>query len=146
VAAQRSRLIAPGGASSIEGSAGGGIVPMAVLAGYGAAEESGGAAFASTVKTPDYQLDVLGASWSWRNRIEVSVAEQTLTHNTLSAALGVNDTRIRQTVAGVKVRLGGNLLYTRMPQISIGAQYKKITTFLSQPPPAHSKTTASITT
>lgn len=121
----RSRLLATGGAATLEGSAGGGIVPMAVLAGYGAREEQGGTVFASHVQVPDYRLSVAGASWSWRNRLELSVAEQRLSHGPLSRRLGVRDTRIRQTVAGAKVRLGGDLIYTAMPQVSVGAQYKK---------------------
>lgn len=121
----RSRLLATGGASTIEGSAGGGIVPMAVLSGYGAREEQGGAVFASHVHVADYSLSVAGASWSWRNRVEVSVAEQRLSHRPLSELLGVDDTSIRQTVVGAKVRLGGDLIYTPLPQISLGAQYKK---------------------
>src|SRR5690606_2077556 len=121
----RSRLLATGGASTIEGSAGGGIVPMAVLSGYGAREEQGGAVFASHVQVDDYSLSVAGASWSWRNRVEVSVAEQRLSHRPLSELLGVDDTRIRQTVVGAKVRLAGDLIYTPLPQISLGAQYKK---------------------
>src|SRR5690606_17981289 len=124
-AAERSRIIATGGVSTIEGAAGGGIVPMALLSGYGAREESGGAAFVSMAQTPDYTLSALGASWSWRNRVEVSVASQTLQHDTLSAALGVSDTRIRQSIVGLKVRLAGDALYTAMPQISVGVQYKK---------------------
>src|SRR5688572_8342234 len=91
----RSRLLATGGVSSIEGTAGGGIVPMAVLAGYGAQEEQGGAAFASSVDTADYQLTVVGASWSWRNRIEISFAEQELTHDSLTAALNLPSDSIR---------------------------------------------------
>jgi len=121
----RSRLLATGGASTIEGSAGGGIVPMAVLSGYGAREEQGGTAFASHVQVPHYSLSVVGASWSWRNRLELSVAEQRLSHRPLSQLLGVNDTSIRQTVVGAKVRLAGDLIYTPLPQISLGAQYKK---------------------
>ncbi|WP_041522052.1 DUF3034 family protein [Gilvimarinus agarilyticus] len=124
-AAPRSRIIATGGASTIEGTAGGGIVPMAVLSGYGSQEEAGGAAFASMVSTPDYDLTAIGASWSWRNRFELSLADQTLQHQTLSAALGVADETIRQTVLGLKVRVAGDVLYTTVPQISVGVQYKK---------------------
>ena len=125
LAAERSRIIATGGVSTIEGTAGGGIVPMALLSGYGAREESGGVAFASMAQKPDYELSVLGASWSWRNRVELSVADQTLQHDTLSAALGVSDTSIRQSVVGLKVRLAGDILYTAMPQVSASVQYKK---------------------
>lgn len=123
--ASGNRLLATGGASSIEGSVGGGIVPMAVLAGYGTQEEQGGAVFASQVDTDDYRLQVIGGSWSWNNRVEFSVAEQKLTHTALSQALGLSDNTIRQTVVGAKVRIVGDLIYTAIPQISLGAQYKK---------------------
>lgn len=127
---ERSRLLATGGASSIEGSAGGGIVPMAVLAGYGSREEQGGAAFASYVDSGDYQLQVLGASWSWRNRVELSYARQELTHDSLTAALGLPDNRIRQDIWGAKLRLAGDLIYTPWPQVSLGLQHKKNLDFL----------------
>jgi hypothetical protein len=126
----RSRLLATGGASTIEGAAGGGIVPMAVLAGYGAQEEQGAAAFGSYVDTSDYQLEVIGGSWSWRNRIELSFAQQELTHDSLTAALSLPTDSISQRIIAAKVRVAGDLIYTAMPQISIGAQYKKNLDFL----------------
>jgi hypothetical protein len=121
----RSRLLVTGGASTIEGAAGGGIVPMAVIAGYGAQEEQGGAAFASYVDTKDYSLQVVGASWGWHNRVEVSYAEQKLTHQSLTDALNLPDNSISQRILGVKLRIAGDLIYTPLPQISIGAEYKK---------------------
>lgn len=121
----RSRIIATGGATTVEGNAGGGVVPLAALSGYGAREESGGTAFVSALSTSDYNLQALGASWSWHNRVELSLAHQRLQHDTLSAALGVADTTIEQSVAGIKVRLAGDLLYTAMPQVSLGVNYKK---------------------
>lgn len=126
----RSRLLATGGASTIEGVAGGGIVPMAVLAGYGAQEEQGAVAFGSYVDTSDYQLEVIGGSWSWRNRIELSFAQQKLTHDSLTAALSLPTDSISQRIISAKVRVAGDLIYTAMPQISIGAQYKKNLDFL----------------
>ena len=133
VAAQeqtRSRLLATGGASTIEGTAGGGVVPMAVLSGYGAQEEQGGAAFVSYVDTGDYQLSVVGASWSWRNRVEFSFAQQELTHDSLTDALGLPTDSIQQQVWGAKVRVVGDLIYTQLPQISLGVQYKNNKDFL----------------
>lgn len=126
----RSRLLATGGASTIEGSAGGGIVPMAVLAGYGAQEEQGAVAFASYVDTGDYQLEVVGGSWSWRNRVELSIAQQTLTHESLTAALSLPTDSISQRIISAKLRVAGDLIYTPMPQISIGLQHKKNLDFL----------------
>ncbi|WP_304627513.1 DUF3034 family protein, partial [Pseudomonas congelans] len=55
------RLIATGGATSIEGSAGGGITPWAVITGYSEQGEWGATAFATHVNLPDYNLDVAGA-------------------------------------------------------------------------------------
>ena len=127
---KRSRLLATGGASTIEGTAGGGIVPMAVIAGYGAQEEQGAVAFGSYVDTGDYQLEVLGGSWGWRNRLELSFAQQKLTHDSLTAALSLPSDSISQRIISAKVRVAGDLIYTTMPQISIGAQYKKNLDFL----------------
>ncbi len=121
----RSRLLATGGASTIEGVAGGGIVPMAVLSGYGAQEEQGAVAFASYVDTGDYQLNVVGGSWSWRNRIELSIAQQKLAHDSLTAALSLPTDSISQRIISAKVRVAGDLIYTAMPQVSIGVQHKK---------------------
>ncbi|MDO8344664.1 MAG: DUF3034 family protein [Cellvibrio sp.] len=126
----RSRLLATGGASTIEGAAGGGIVPMAVLAGYGAQEEQSAVAFGSYVDTGDYQLEVVGGSWSWRNRIELSFAQQKLTHDSLTAALSLPTNSISQRIISVKVRVAGDLIYTPMPQISVGMQHKKNLDFL----------------
>ncbi|MDB6062452.1 MAG: hypothetical protein JWM78_2555 [Verrucomicrobiaceae bacterium] len=119
------RLLATGAATQIEGSAGGGIVPMAVLSGYDTRDEAGGTAFVSRVDTKDYRLDSIGAAWSWRNRVELSAARQELRLDTLAGALGVPDNTIRQNVFGAKVRLYGDVVYTATPQISAGAQYKK---------------------
>ena len=47
--ADAGRLLATGGATSLEGAAGGGITPWAVLAGYGERGEWGGDVFATRV-------------------------------------------------------------------------------------------------
>lgn len=118
------RLLATGGGSQIEGTAGGGIVPLAVLTGYGDSGQSGGAAFVSRVQVDDYRLDVFGAAWSWNNRVEISVARQELNINHLASALGVPDDTIAQNIFGMKTRLYGDIVYGAWPQVSVGAQYK----------------------
>lgn len=118
------RLLATGGGSQIEGTAGGGLVPMAVLAGYAEGGQQGGTAFISRAQLKDYRLDVYGAAWSWNNRVEVSIARQELELNTLATALGVTDDTIAQNIFGAKVRLYGDLVYSDLPQISAGLQYK----------------------
>jgi Protein of unknown function (DUF3034) len=124
------RQLATGGASTIEGSAGGGIVPWAAITGYATGEEIGATAFFSRVDTGDYRLDSEGAALGLFNRIELSVARQDLDLITLGPALGLPGAHLRQHVIGVKLRLFGDVIYTDWPQISLGAQFKKNRDFL----------------
>lgn len=112
-----SKIIATGGASNIEGSAGGGIVPWAVINGYGSSGEWAATAFATQVGVDDYTLNVIGAGLSYDNRWELSVARQVFKLDSLGGEL-------RQDIFGVKYHLAGELLYTLMPQLSVGLQYK----------------------
>ncbi|WP_445424976.1 DUF3034 family protein [Alishewanella sp. HL-SH06] len=113
-----SKIVATGGASSIEGSAGGGIVPWAVINGYGSSDEWSATAFTSRVGVDDFTLNVFGASVSYDNKWEWSVARQTFKLDSIGGEL-------RQDVFGVKYHIAGELLYTAWPQISVGLQYKK---------------------
>lgn len=113
-----SRLLATGGASSIEGQAGGGIAPWAVISGYGDVGEWGGALGLGRVSVDDFQLDVQSVSVGLENTLEFSVSRQDLE----VAPLGLN---IRQDVFGAKARLAGDLIYGAMPQLTAGLQYKR---------------------
>jgi hypothetical protein len=123
--AGQGRLLATGGVTEIEGQAGGGIVPCAVIAGYGTIGQTGGTAFITHVGTGDYDLSALGAAVGFNNRFEVSVARQHFDLGTLGAALGVPGKSLRQQILGAKVRLFGNAVYTVAPQLSLGLQYKR---------------------
>lgn len=128
--AEQGRLIATGGASSIEGAAGGGITPWAVLAGYGEQGEWGSSVFATRVDLPDYRLDVAGLAVSYDNRIEFSYARQRFDLGSLVHKLGLPQDSLSQDVLGVKVRLFGDLIYDQLPQVSLGLQYKHQKDFL----------------
>lgn len=125
-----SRQLGTGGATQIEGSAGGGLVPWASIAGYGAMEEHGFTAFATFVNVDDYELTAAGVAWGWRNRVEVSLARQELDLITLGPALGLAGATLEQDIFGLKLRLAGDLIYTAIPQISAGIQYKRNNDFL----------------
>ena len=124
------RQLGTGGGTQVEGSAGGGLVPWAVIAGYGAREEQDFTAFYTRVDTEDYELESFGAAWGFRNRLELSVARQELDLVTLGPALGLPGATLEQDIFGAKVRVYGDLVYTRAPQISVGMQYKKNRSFL----------------
>ncbi|MBO0491740.1 DUF3034 family protein [Pseudomonas sp. Marseille-Q1929] len=127
--ADNGRLIATGGASSIEGVAGGGITPWAVLAGYGEQREWGATAFATTVNLPDYRLDVAGLALAYDNRVEVSFARQRFDLGTLVHKLNLPEDNLGQDVLGLKVRLFGDVIYDDLPQVSLGLEYKHQTNF-----------------
>ncbi|NVZ49527.1 DUF3034 family protein [Pseudomonas sp. B6002] len=127
--ADNGRLIATGGASSIEGAAGGGITPWAVLTGYGEKNEWGATAFATTVNLPDYRLDVAGLALAYDNRVEVSFARQRFDLGTLVHALNLPEDHLGQDVLGLKVRLFGDVIYDELPQVSLGLEYKHQTNF-----------------
>ena len=119
------RLLATGGATQFEGSAGGGLVPWAVLSGYGTDTQDGGTAFATRVDTGDYSLNAAGVAYTFRNRIELSYARQRFGLGELQRRLALPVGRFDAEVIGAKVRLGGDLVYTAMPQLSFGVQHKR---------------------
>ncbi len=130
VLADNGRLLATGGASSIDGAAGGGITPWAVLAGYGEQGEWGGNAFVTRVETGDYRLDVAGGAVSYGNRIELSYARQRFDLGTLARDLNLPENTLSQDIFGLKVRLFGDLIYDQLPQVSLGIEHKRQKDFL----------------
>ncbi|MEG3191670.1 DUF3034 family protein [Lysobacter sp. D1-1-M9] len=119
------RLLATGGATQAEGAAGGGIVPWAVIAGYGTREQHGGTAFRTHLDTGDYSLDSVGAAYGFGNRLELSLARQRIGLGTLQRQLALPVDHFRQDVIGAKLRLAGDLVYGAMPQVSLGVQHKR---------------------
>ena len=113
-----SKVIGTGGASTIEGSAGGGIVPWAVINGYASSGQWSVTGFSNQVGVDDFSLRTIGAGFSYGNQLEVSLTKQTFALDTIGGDL-------KQTIVGVKYHVAGELLYTEMPQISVGAQWKK---------------------
>lgn len=113
-----SKILGTGAVSPIEGGAGGGIAPWALITGYGSDGEWGGSVFHTRVEVDDFGLDVSGLAVGWQDRLEVSYARQTLDVQGLSLD-------IEQDVVAAKYRLAGELLYSRIPQVSLGVQHKK---------------------
>lgn len=113
------KLLATPGVSQIEGAAGGGFVPWAQLAGYGSRDEIAGNIFCSRGNTDNYHLNVCGAQIGLYDRLELSLAQQQFHVDAL-------DLNIEQRVMGAKLRLYGDIVYSRWPQISAGLQYKEL--------------------
>lgn len=123
------KLLLTGGVSQLEGSAGGGLTPWAVIGGYGTQDQIGGNAFYTHVSLPDYHLDDVGALVGFYNRVEVSFAQQRFNTERVGGALGLgNGFTFSQNIIGVKVRLFGDAVLDQnswVPQVSVGFQHKK---------------------
>jgi Protein of unknown function (DUF3034) len=119
------RLLGTWGVSEIEGAGGGGLTPWATITGTGSADQTGGSAFATVVRTRSgHQLRASGAAIGIRNRLELSLSRWSLK---LSDEV-LPGKSLEMSTLGVKVRLVGDAIYDQdswWPQISVGAQYKQ---------------------
>lgn len=139
------KVLATSGVSMTDGSAGGGITPWAVIAGYETNQGINGAMHYTYTYLPNYTLSSLGASIGFYDRLELSYAYDILPTgstfntvgllaNTLSSTGAVSDTgiepfntAIRMDVFGAKLRLFGESIYDSdnlIPQVSLGGYYK----------------------
>jgi len=101
----------------MEGSGGGGMVPWATLSGYDTRDEQSATSFFSYVQVDDFSMKAYGAAFSLYDRIELSLAHQVFNARE-------TDLELSQNILGAKVKLLGDLIYSSVPQVSIGAQYK----------------------
>ncbi len=123
------KLLLTGGVTQIEGSAGGGLTPWAVIGGYGTRDQIGGNAYYTNVAVDDYGLQSYGALVGLFDRVELSVSRQLFDTQQVGALLGLGrGFTVRQDTYGVKVKLFGDVLLDQdswLPQVSIGAQHKR---------------------
>jgi len=121
------RLQWTGAVTEIEGAAGGGLVPWALITGLGTDSEMGGSAFATYVTTDDFSLRTGGLAVGIDDRVEVSIARQRFDASSVVPGLTLG-----QDIVGAKVRLLGDAVFAPdklLPQIAIGAQYKRTLDF-----------------
>lgn len=123
------KLLLTGGVTQLEGAAGGGLTPWAVIGGYGTRDQIGGNAFYTRVNVGDYHLDDYGVLIGIHDRVELSYARQRFDTEDVGAALGLGrGFSFSQDVIGAKVRVAGEAVLDSdraLPQISVGLQYKQ---------------------
>ena len=133
--ADTGKLLLTGGVSSIDGAAGGGLTPWAVIGSNATAGEIGGSAFVTRTTTQDFSLNVYGAAVGIKDRVELSLARQDFDASPAIALNGVAPfgvtpgQHILMDVVGIKVKVAGDAVLdsdTLMPQIAVGLQYKKV--------------------
>lgn len=123
------KLLLTGGVSQVEGAAGGGLAPWAVIGGYGTRDQIGANAFYTRVELGDYTLDSYGALVGIRDRLELSVSRQAFDTRAVGTALGLGQGyTIQQDTFGVKLKVAGDAVLEQdrwLPQIAVGVQHKR---------------------
>lgn len=129
------KLLLTGGVSQVEGAAGGGLTPWALIGGYGTNNEVGGNVHYTYAKSSDYRLDSYGFTVGLFDRVEFSVAQQDFDVSNLRkkvrtglGADAIGRDTLNQIIVGVKVRVLGEAVLdadTWMPQVAVGVQYKE---------------------
>jgi hypothetical protein len=130
--ADTGKLLLTGGVSTIDGAAGGGISPWAVIGTNATRGETGFSAFASTLNTADYGLRAYGAAVAWNNTLELSLAQQDFDATPAAKlnALGFNvapNQHLVMNTLGVKWRVAGEAVLdadNALPQVAVGLLYK----------------------
>ena len=118
------KLLATGGVSQVEGAGGGGIVPWALITGYGTKDSYGANVHYTKIGTQDYALDSGGVAIGFADKVEVSFAKQDF----YGTAAALNGVHLRQDIVGLKIRVAGDAVYDQdraMPQLAIGIQAKQ---------------------
>lgn len=123
------KLLLTGGVSQLEGAAGGGLTPWAVIAGYETADQIGATAFYTRVNAQDYHLNDTGVAIGLFDRVEFSLAQQSFDTEDVGAALGLGrGFTLTQDIFGAKLRVAGDAVLDQdswLPQIAVGLQYKR---------------------
>lgn len=131
--ADTGKLLLTGGVSTVDGAAGGGLTPWAIIGSNATEGEIGATAHVSRAKTQDYSLTAFGAAVGYKDRVEVSLARQDFDASPSIALNGIAPfgvtpgQHIKMDVLGLKVKVAGDAILDSdswMPQIAVGLEYK----------------------
>ncbi len=119
------KLRATGGLTSIDGAAGGGLVPWAVISGHAGEGEWDASASLSYVESDDFDLRTGAIAVGWGDRLELSAARLSLGLDALLSMRDRPEVRVETDVISAKLRLGGDLIYGHWPQVAVGMQWRR---------------------
>lgn len=118
------KLLLTAGFNDADGAGGGGLVPFALISGYGTDASYGANAHYTYAPLRDFELKTYGIAVGLLDRVELTIARQDF-EATDTALDGVS---VSQDIFGIKVRVIGDAVYnqdTWVPQIAVGAQFKR---------------------
>jgi hypothetical protein len=120
----RGKLPLTAGFTDADGAGGAGLVPFALITGYGTASSYGANAHLTEIHLDDFDLRTYGVGVGVWDRFELSYTRQHL-KVTGTALDGIS---IDQDIFGAKLRLVGDAVYGQdawLPQIAVGVERKR---------------------
>ena len=118
------KFLLTAGFNDLEGSGGGGLVPLAFISGYGSSDSWGANAHFTDIQLKDFQLRAYGVAVGALDRVEVSYTR----HEFDVTGTALDGLGVAQDIVGIKVKLIGNAVYGQdswLPQLAVGAEYHK---------------------
>lgn len=118
------KLLLTAGFNEADGAGGGGLVPFALITGYGSDRSYGANAHYTHAPLRDFEFTSYGVGFGLFDRVELTIARQDF-EATDTALDGVS---VSQDVFGLKVRVLGDAVYeqdTWIPQVAVGVQFKR---------------------
>jgi len=112
------------GFTDIDGAGGAGLVPWAIITGYGTEDSYGANAHYTLVSVGDFRLRSYGVAAGALDRIEASVTQDQFS----ATGTALSGLTVEQRIYGLKVRLTGNAVYDQdswAPQTAVGVEYKR---------------------
>jgi len=125
------RLLATGGVSTLEGAGGGGIVPWALITGYGTDRQIGGSVFGTFADSGKLYATSGGIAVGLFNRIEFSYARYSLNLGdqyipVVRDVLNHGSDTLSENIEGIKVRVLGDAIYDEyLPEVSAGVLFQQ---------------------
>jgi hypothetical protein len=124
IGADRGKLLLTAGFSDVEGAGGGGLVPWALITGYGSDRSWGANAHYTDVRLREFELRTAGLAIGILDRLELSATR----HELDATGTALDGLRVSQDVVGIKLRIAGDAVYAQeswLPQVALGAQFKR---------------------
>ena len=118
------KFLLTAGFNDLEGSGGGGLVPLAFITGYGSSDSWGANTHFTNIQLKDFQLRAYGVAVGALDRVEVSYTR----HEFNVTGTPLDGLGVSQDILGLKVKLLGDAIYGQdswLPQIALGAEYHK---------------------
>jgi Protein of unknown function (DUF3034) len=126
VAPDLGKLPLTAGFTDVDGAGGAGLVPWAIITGYGTSESWGANLHYTVVPLNDFRLQSYGFAVGALDRVEASFTEDKFD----ATGTPLNGLSVREQIYGLKLRLTGDAVYDQdswLPQTAVGVQYKRNT-------------------